>query len=526
MVAALEAYQGISPGDTPVYFLSLTTDPGNNFDFRDTNIISIPDDDVLYGSPGVGGKISLGTVIKFGLDVSTSFWDWKPVPLGLSLTYNTSAQFSFYPVSYDDSCTDYDVVTNIYQGARNTENVLWGGDKTDIQLVYDAKSPERGSVCYPNSEQRGHNVTSTQEASRSRSLSPRQALIVDMPGWGYNTGANVDATDFVGIRAGKILQGQNAIFRCRPGACGTCEVVYDTGRPGCCGCVNMDIEYQFSKYPTITRRRNGIEAADEEEEGEDDRGEEELHVLAPRVSGMATMGTKKVTACRRSFGLGGDWRYPSFPSRHDFDWEGIENGAWDTISRYWGNTTDSCASWAVGELTRHDTRWTTDANGNPTRIRANYQTKHVFAGQLIGDFFDWWLAQGRIKNQLPAHASPRSKLSCADSLLYLLAANTNLPWRLPGATKDTPVINLLLSEPGSKNDLDRLTIMLARPNGKMSRMFTGNEPTDRNRYKCMNKDSQLQSVKEMGLIVQYFNTQQVWDKLYTTYEAIYEHFGA
>lgn len=79
-------------------------------------------------------------------------------------------------------------------------------------------------------------------------------------------------------------------------------------------------------------------------------------------------------------------------------------------------------------------------------------------------------------------------------------------------------------------------------------MFTGNEPTDRNKYKRMDKDAQLQSVKEMGkpllsplllspyaithhvvrsgLIVNYLNNQEVWDKFCATYEAIYGHFGS
>lgn len=76
-------------GDSPVIFPSDESNAGDNFDSRSLNNISISDSDVLYGSPGVGGKIALGTFIKFGLKVSTSFWDWRPEPLDVSKHHRT-----------------------------------------------------------------------------------------------------------------------------------------------------------------------------------------------------------------------------------------------------------------------------------------------------------------------------------------------------------------------------------------------------------------------------------------------------
>lgn len=265
--------------------------------------------------------------------------------------------------------------------------------------------------------------------------------------------------------------------------------------PNCITCDRPDGIYPGPIQHVSTRRRDTIETIgeeqeekkeEEEEEEKDDLEKKDLHVLEPRVDGKATRTSKKVMACGGSFGLGRDWRYPAFPSVHSYGWEGIENGAWDSISRYWGNVSDSCSSWAVSGRTRHDTRWVFN-NGNPTQIRANYQSmnsfpcwlyrkltiisaEHVFEGQLIGDFFDLWLNEGKIKNQRPAPASASSKFSCADSREYFLRARPAYPWllgRTPGAGgSPTSFMNLLLSELGSINRLDRLTIMLARPNGK------------------------------------------------------------
>ncbi|KAL4994375.1 hypothetical protein BDV10DRAFT_189109 [Aspergillus recurvatus] len=55
-------------------------------------------------------------------------------------------------------------------------------------------------------------------------------------------------------------------------------------------------------------------------------------------------------------------------------------------------------------------------------------------------------------------------------------------------------------------------------------MFTGNEPTDHTKYMLMDKDEQLQSLKEMGMIINYLKDQEVWGKFCATYEAIYDHF--
>jgi chitinase len=41
----------------------------------------------------------------------------------------------------------------------------------------------------------------------------------------------------------------------------------------------------------------------------------------------------------------------------------------------------------------------------------------------------------------------------------------------------------------------------------------------------MTQDEQLQSVKDIGMIFNYLNTQSVWNAFCGTYEAVYDHLG-
>jgi chitinase len=113
------------------------------------------------------------------------------------------------------------------------------------------------------------------------------------------------------------------------------------------------------------------EISDELQSGE---SSEEPHALEKRVPGEATLSPKKVIACDLAFSLGGDDRYPAFPAMHSSPWDGIENGRWDSISRYWGNDSADCADWSISARRTADTKWASDQTGRRVRIRANYQS--------------------------------------------------------------------------------------------------------------------------------------------------------
>lgn len=87
----------------------------------------------------------------------------------------------------------------------------------------------------------------------------------------------------------------------------------------------------------------------------------------------------------------------------------------------------------------------------------------MFEGQLIGDFFTWWLDKGEINNQLPPPTTKTQRMSCDDTLEFVYSAD--IRWKLPGDLNSTSFFKLLLHELGSIGHLDRLTVMQARPNG-------------------------------------------------------------
>lgn len=77
-----------------------------------------------------------------------------------------------------------------------------------------------------------------------------------------------------------------------------------------------------------------------------DDAESDLHWLMPRVFGTATITTKKVTVCGAK--IGGTYsRYPAFPADASFPWDNIDNGAWNAVGAYYGNSSSLCTNWAV-----------------------------------------------------------------------------------------------------------------------------------------------------------------------------------
>jgi chitinase len=108
--------------------------------------------------------------------------------------------------------------------------------------------------------------------------------------------------------------------------------------------------------------------------------------LFSRDDWVATMSSKVVTAC----GTGSSnqywltarsgYGYPAFPANPKNDWDGIENGRWDTISKYWGNTSSICTNWETGALQPHDTAWV-----NGVEVRDRYQS--IYPSRFLLSFF-------------------------------------------------------------------------------------------------------------------------------------------
>lgn len=96
-------------------------------------------------------------------------------------------------------------------------------------------------------------------------------------------------------------------------------------------------------------------------------------------------------------------------------------------------------------------------------LRPTVPAEHVFEGQVIGDFFTWWLDQGKVNNQRPIPVGATQKVDCTWTTNWILEDKNSLfPWKLDG--ERVIFLQILLSELGNIANQDRLTIYLARPN--------------------------------------------------------------
>lgn len=91
--------------------------------------------------------------------------------------------------------------------------------------------------------------------------------------------------------------------------------------------------------------------------------------------------------------------------------------------------------------------------------------EHVFEGQLVGDFFTHWLAEGEIVNQNPAPTSRARTLKCDDSLKYVFNDKRWPSTDYRGKPVTLTFFHIMLRGLGSNEHLDRLTIFKARPSG-------------------------------------------------------------
>lgn len=105
---------------------------------------------------------------------------------------------------------------------------------------------------------------------------------------------------------------------------------------------------------------------------------EERSSLLPRASGVATIPGKDVTVCNNvKLYLTQPYSYPAFPSDAGFPWDGIQNGKWDSIPRYYGNSSDVCSDWGPFAKPTADIVYT-----GTQPFRADYQSKSLQASLM------------------------------------------------------------------------------------------------------------------------------------------------
>ena len=218
-----------------------------------------------------------------------------------------------------------------------------------------------------------------------------------MPGWGLSPDEAM-AKDIIGF--GSAFDQGIPLYDCVN--CQGCRDPDETSWNQCCGCVNMQLKWGFKDIPrceacdyehglpdwkaSVLADLGGLNTRNvgEKEDHANAADTSPAHQLHRRKSGRSEPDAKRVSICPRPI-KGGDrmylrypYKYPPFPQNPTYPWEGIQNGRWDSISRYWGNSTGICTHWGAAGLTKADQQWVKDpVTGKTGKVRADYQSKSL-----------------------------------------------------------------------------------------------------------------------------------------------------
>ncbi|KAF9784244.1 hypothetical protein IL306_007712 [Fusarium sp. DS 682] len=504
-------------GDFKVNFPPSEADKrGDRNGKRQSNSVSQGKNNTIYSSGGKGGRHLFEASQRFGLSVKLGiFTDRRHVEMDvadISVQYNTFNQWTFYPSPSGTPETCVDNWSGSTLGWKKFEDLPY--------IVEDSRDVGHGGTCYPEKPSMGENLA-----------------------WGYASDSNIHPNTYLDASAAKDLQDSKEVFSCT--SCVTCGKKKNE-TDICCGCVNMDLKYGLSDIPLCQEQDCFPDT------GGPWPGDVSLGFVEKRVNGKATISAKTIKIYDDDFEVLNKFRYPAFPQEASFAWEGIERGKWDSISRYWGNTSLDCSDWSVDALQPADKAWVVDTSGNLVQVRAAYQTEHVFEGQLIGMFFEQWLDQGNITNQYPKPDDPKPKVHSSFLNDWITKGDKSFPWTLPykrrGSKKGEPFnfVEVLLSELGNIQHLDRLAILKTRPNGMKGSMFSGYRSSSIGKYAAMPQEDKLIATKEMGkfaavllvltlltlffllitgMVFEYMNHPDIWKKFCDTYEALWEQMG-
>ena len=132
-------------------------------------------------------------------------------------------------------------------------------------------------------------------------------------------------------------------------------------------------------------------------------------------------------------------------------------------------------------------------------MNSHMTAEHIFEGQIIGDFFDFWLNKGHIKRQHPMPDNPQPKVHTSFVDDWIVKPSASWPLRSQGKLlQKKAFIHTLLAEIGNNIHLDRLSIFRRRPNAMKGRLFSGYKPSDPAKYAKKPPEDQLMTTKEMG----------------------------
>ena len=150
------------------------------------------------------------------------------------------------------------------------------------------------------------------------------------------------------------------------------------------------------------------------------------------------------------------------------------------------------------------------------RVPINQVTaEHVFEAQTVTNFFKW----------LQNHSDPKKKKTAAWIETWFVTKK-DVKWLIPGpgiTQKDNNVATNMLFEIGNRlpSRQDRLTVLLAAPNGIKGKLFQGNLGVSVATFsEIKESDLQILKLKDMGMVFTYMDDPKVWKCFCATFEGI------
>ncbi|EWZ93951.1 hypothetical protein FOWG_06589 [Fusarium oxysporum f. sp. lycopersici MN25] len=469
-------------------------------------------DDILYGDGGEkGSTIQIGHNLVFGLSLDFGIF---PDVQGQQPTRESSAAFVIATAIV--TCYQRDICQLGYPTSRERPSL-----PSCISLVTAVEFPSPGNQSAATStnkyDKRG--LYNPEDTFGYMQLRPNNAL---------RHGANLFVQQRVDRNLGKI--------NCDNGRCESC---LDVKEPrNCCGCVCMQCKWGPRgdmppcekctdegvkgevEWPGPHVKRDRIGGNDVPEGGAHDHKNDlntRASLIYPAWKGVSVCG-KRYKHIRKQDSP--QYRFPQFPKDVTKVWDGADGGAYDSISRYWGNSSADCTDWSIG---RKPTRDQTHI-GNGVFVPSAYQTEHVYEGQNLGQFFTEWLTHGQIKRQKPYPGITTGKVDCGWIKKWIMAVDgVNFPWTNPSKPGQYySLFGTLYTELGNNHHQDRLAILQERLNRKKENVFDLSNSFSPGRYLGLSTDEQWMTVKEIGLTFAYINDDTIWGMWCDTFKGVYD----
>ncbi|KAM0384982.1 hypothetical protein ACHAQC_011832 [Fusarium culmorum] len=521
---------------------------------KDTEI-EVFDDDVLYGDGGRNGStIQIGHHLAFGLDLHFGILPLvqgqDPTKMSKStsllVTSQTYASWEIPPAKDDQVCPHASVKNILRQEADGKEFLGWEGVDGMAILFDDNPTPnheqcystksKRATVEFPSPRDQSAAIPSSKLNKRGQPNNPKDNFgsMRLRPNDALRYGADLFVEERFDQRLGEI--------NCDNGRCNSCLDVEETRN--CCGCVCMQCKWgaradmpPCSKCtseddrdeedwpgPNAILKRDQMEGDALPEKKVGGESVDHLNDLHARA-GVVKNAWKDVYVCGKLYEAPNkrgspQYKFPQFPKDVMKVWDGVDGGIYDSISRYWGNSSADCVDWSIGaKRTRDQTHV-----GNGVFLPSAYQTEHVYEGQNLGQFFTEWLTHGQIQRQSPSPGTTTGKVDCDWVEDWIMNVDSvDFPWTNPSNPGEAyPLFGTLYTELGNNHHKDRLAILQERLNRKKENIFDLANSYSPGVYTGLSTDEQWMTVKEIGLTFSYMNDDTIWGMWCDTFKGVYD----